>query len=113
MTNLRDFANEFSATERDLELVIICPICHETAVVKVNFEDYLAWNEGKLIQEAFPYLSANDRERVKTGICPSCWEKMFSDDEEEDEEEDCDYEEYDYDFDFGYDPYMGCYTGDC
>lgn len=94
-----------------------CPFCGERNIVTVKAEDYYRWkDEGELIQNAFPYLSADDRERIKTGICPACWEKMFpSEDENEDneEEEDYDYEEYDYDFDFGFDPYTGCYTGDC
>jgi hypothetical protein len=36
-----------------------------------------AWNQGKLIQDAMPNLSADDREFILTGILPEQWEDMF------------------------------------
>ena len=38
----------------------------------------LSWRRGdKLIQEAFPELSDDDREFIKTGITPEEWEKYM------------------------------------
>lgn len=55
-----------------------CPFCGETHYIPVKSEDWYAYvNEEKLVQEAFSYLSADEREMLKTGICPTCWEKMF------------------------------------
>lgn len=33
-----------------------------------------AWQHGALIQDAFPMLSADDREYIKTGITPEEWD---------------------------------------
>ena len=54
-----------------------CPICGDTKEIEVVKKDFIAWDNGALIQRAFPYLSANDRERLSTGICPKCWDEMF------------------------------------
>ena len=61
---------------------ITCIDCGERHVVKFRKEDFFDWSEGKrLIKDAFSYLSADERELIKTGICPKCWEKMFGEDE--------------------------------
>jgi hypothetical protein len=39
--------------------------------------DFEAWQSGALIQDAFPELSADAREFIKTGISPTEWEAMF------------------------------------
>ena len=54
-----------------------CPMCHFDNYVSVGAEDYANWQNGQLTQDAFPYLSMNDRERLISGICPRCWDKMF------------------------------------
>ena len=69
-------------------------------------EDYLAWKyDGVLIQNAMPYLPANVREMLISGLCDDCQAEMFSipeDDEPDDIDDDC-----------GFDPYEGCFTYDC
>lgn len=35
------------------------------------------WQSGTLIQNAFPTLSAGEREFIKTGITPEDWERTF------------------------------------
>ena len=68
------------------EVTIECPICHHANEVMVNEEDYLAWAfDGELVQNAFPYLSADEREMLISGICPTCWDKMFDEDDEEED----------------------------
>lgn len=32
---------------------------------------------GPLLQDAFPYLNAGEREFIKTGITPESWDEMF------------------------------------
>ena len=66
-----------------------CPFCRKAHTVQVHGKDYLDWQHGVLAQDAFPYLSADEREMLISGICPTCWEKMFSSEEEEEEEEEC------------------------
>lgn len=39
------------------------------------------YNAGALIQDAFPFLNAGEREFLKTGTPPHVWEEMFGDGE--------------------------------
>jgi hypothetical protein len=39
------------------------------------------WNRGKLIQDAMPNLSEDEREFILTGILPEQWDAMFAEDE--------------------------------
>ena len=59
-----------------------CPFCGRENEVEVNHMDYLDWQNGELAQDAFPYLSANEREMLISGCCPRCWSKMFWEEEE-------------------------------
>lgn len=61
-----------------------CPFCGKAHTVQVHGKDYRAWQEGKHAQDAFPYLSANEREMLISGICPTCWDNMFPPEEDED-----------------------------
>lgn len=70
----------------DCTVVTYCPFCHKAHEVAVNEMDYLDWQDGKLAQDAFPYLSASDREMLITGIDEDCWNGMFGTDEEEEED---------------------------
>ena len=97
-----------------INLEITCPFCGASHSVSVNYEDYIAYSEGALAQNAFPYLSATEREQIISGICPDCQKSVFGDDEDY---EDYDPDDYDPDWDFnedmGYDPYLGAYSDDC
>ena len=61
----------------------ICPFCGMPHDVEVDFFDFCAWQNGTLAQDAFPYLSADEREMLISGICPDCWDKMFARGEDE------------------------------
>lgn len=69
-----------------ITIVTICPICRKETEITVRFEDFLAWQEDTHAEDAFPYLSANEREMLISGVCPSCWDSMWDDEEEEEEE---------------------------
>jgi hypothetical protein len=49
----------------------------------LNVEEYekglALWESGTLIQEAFPTLSADEREFLMTGIGPTEWDELFPD----------------------------------
>lgn len=95
-----------------INLDIVCPICGRYTSVVVDENDYLDWKGGKLVQDAFWYLDANERELLISGICPHCWDSMFGDEQEEEEEEEDD--EYDdYFLEVGFNPYEGAYDYDC
>lgn len=46
----------------------------EIPITKEQFED---WKKGNLIQNAFPQLTADQREFLLTGITPEEWRQMF------------------------------------
>ena len=55
-----------------------CPFCGQTHEVEVYENDYRGWELlGMPAQRAFPYLSADDREMLISGICPECWARTF------------------------------------
>ena len=69
---------------KEVCVITQCPFCGRGNEVEVNEFDYFDWSEGELAQDAFPYLSAAEREMLISGICPKCWDKMFREDEEPD-----------------------------
>ncbi len=59
-----------------------CPFCGEEHEILVNEQDYCAWMDDELaLRDAFPYLSAEEREMLMSGICPTCWDSMWGNDE--------------------------------
>lgn len=62
-----------------LSLPLRCTGCGASSHARVIAakQGLLAWLEGGLIQDALPDLSEDDRERLKTGICPKHWDEMF------------------------------------
>lgn len=93
-----------------------CPFCGKKVEVEVEESQYIAWLNGALVQDAFPTMSATNREILLTGMCPKCQDIIFSSGDEDDDE---DWEDSD-DFDssclneeVGFDPFLGCYTDDC
>lgn len=59
-----------------------CPMCGKYHAIEVPEAGLIAYERGALIQDAFPKLTASEREMLKTGICPKCWREMFEDEEE-------------------------------
>lgn len=56
-----------------------CPMCLRINTLTVPKEGYSLWlNRRALIQDALPNLTDNEREMLKTGICPRCWNKIFN-----------------------------------
>lgn len=62
---------------------VMCPFCGRVQDVLVYDEDYSNWTQGMLAQEAFPYLTAAERELLISGICDDCWGDLFEEDDEE------------------------------
>ena len=46
-------------------------------VMDITREQVRAYKAGDLIKDAFPNLTADEREFFKTGITPSEWDKFF------------------------------------
>lgn len=58
---------------------VTCPFCEAVSHVEVELTDYNRWKDGTLVQDAFPYLSADERTLLLTGICTSCWDNNLGD----------------------------------
>jgi hypothetical protein len=61
-----------------------CPLCGEQTIFTVDTEALAQWQSGRLIQDCFMSWSDEDRETLKSGYCPRCWELAFPEDEEDD-----------------------------
>lgn len=62
------------------EIVRRCPFTGEmrSMMIALDVNDYVRYmNGGVNVQDAFPYLTADEREYIKTGITPEQWEKTF------------------------------------
>jgi len=60
----------FSGVERTLDL-------------SITEEQLSAWKSGTLCQDAFPQLSADDREFIMTGVTAQEWSDEFGDEEDD------------------------------
>ena len=58
-----------------------CRKCKDQVEMEVYAEDVAAWENGELIQNAMPYLSADEREVLISGTCGPCFDKMFGGEE--------------------------------
>jgi hypothetical protein len=59
-----------------------CILCGERSTVRARWHQFVAWGKGMLIQDAFPELSDDERELLKTGTHPECWNILFPDEED-------------------------------
>lgn len=66
---------------------IVCPVngprCTPQEEIKVEGGDLFKYqsNQVRFIQDAFPYLTADQRERLLSGICKSCFDDMANEEE--------------------------------
>ena len=67
-------------------MAIDCVQCKETQSITVENEDLANWHNGELIQDAMPYLSADEREVLISGTCGPCFDKMIGGDEASEDE---------------------------
>lgn len=71
MSNVKGFQGEV------LEVEIVCPFCGAIHSVLVNEGDFNGFQNGFPAQDAFPYLTATEREELISGMCPDCQRKVF------------------------------------
>lgn len=65
----------------------LCMHCGEAEPLTLSSLQLEAWQAGAMIQDAFPDLSIEAREQIKSGTHAECWDKMFAwmDDEQEED----------------------------
>ena len=61
----------------DISMDIECIRCKKVTSLSVNPDDYHRWQQGELIQNAMPYLSADEREILISGICGKCYDAIY------------------------------------
>lgn len=72
--------------EKRYNFITVCPSCKKKQIVRLTAEqsaNYILWKTGKdnrNIQQVFPELTANQREKLKTGYCNKCWDELCNDD---------------------------------
>ena len=54
-----------------------CNKCEDQVEMAVNVDDYTSWENGELIQNAMPYLTADEREVLISGICGPCFGGLY------------------------------------
>ena len=69
-------------------ITIGCPICSKEHEVEVSEKAFYEWQNGALIQNAMPTLSATEREQLVSHMCPACQASIFGEDDAEEEEGD-------------------------
>ena len=52
-----------------------------TMSLPITEEQYNAWEQGTLVQDAMPHLSPDEREFVMTGITPTEWAETFGEEQ--------------------------------
>lgn len=62
---------------KDIIITITCPFCGKDHEVACNEEHWLDWQNGELIQNAMPELTATEREQLISHLCPSCQKSIF------------------------------------
>lgn len=60
-----------------MEVLVRCPLCGVKSVVTMPKDNYDKWQQGTLIQNAWPEGSVSDRELLVSGICKECQEDVF------------------------------------
>jgi len=56
---------------------ITCKMCNSTHTIMVTDVDVENWQDGMFAQDAFPYLTADERELIISQTCGPCWHKKY------------------------------------
>jgi hypothetical protein len=54
-----------------------CQVCAKTTTLEISKAHLAEWKAGAFIQSVMPYLSADERELVKTAICGTCFDVIM------------------------------------
>lgn len=67
---------------KSYSLIGKCNTCQCFQKITVSAEDWANYNfRGMCIQDAFPNVNAGDREWLISGICGTCFDKLFGKEE--------------------------------
>lgn len=62
-----------------MKIARVCPFTKKFNEMEIDVtpEQMTAWQNGELIQNAMPNLTADEREFIMTGITPEVWDEIF------------------------------------
>lgn len=67
-----------------VSLRIECELCGGEFTVEVGKEDYDRYRATSVLcQDAFPYLTEDERELIISQTCGPCWERLWEDEPDE------------------------------
>ena len=78
---MRDMETTQKGNDMMTTMWATCNKCKNQVEMAVNVDDYTSWENGALIQDTMPYLSADEREVLISGVCGTCFDKMFGSEE--------------------------------
>lgn len=62
-----------------IEFQVSCAECAFPYTFVVLEDRFQAWQDGELVQDAFPNMPGEWREMLISSVCPSCFDDLFSD----------------------------------
>jgi hypothetical protein len=69
------------------ELIVVrtraCPVCGKRQTMTLDRERFWRWQHDTYIQEAFPELSADERELLISGTDNECFQRLFAEDDDD------------------------------
>lgn len=71
---------------KPLVIDVTCPkciVCGEQETITVLKKQFDAWRDGVYVQNAFPDLTADQRELLVTGTHSACWDAIAPEDDDE------------------------------
>jgi len=66
--------------------LIKCQCCNNIKCITMTTDSIISYENGALVQDAFDYLSADDRELIISRTCSDCWNKLFGEDSQEEDQ---------------------------
>lgn len=61
-----------------------CTVCQRSEHMHLEKDSFDRWQNGEVIQKAFPRLTEDERELLISGTHSECWDSMFVDAEYDD-----------------------------
>jgi hypothetical protein len=79
---MRNFIIHKFEPDNEWVTIEVVDMLGNTHLMDVKMVDLAAYEDGAHIQDAFPYLTASQRELMLTGLTDDMWGEMFGDEEE-------------------------------
>ena len=79
---MRNFIIHKFEPDNEWVTIEVVDMLGNTHLMDVKMIDLAAYEDGALIQSAFPYLTSEQRELMLTGLTDDMWDNIFGEEEE-------------------------------